>query len=303
MELVFPLLRQAAVMLILSGVGFVLFKSGKISLEGSRAIANVLIYVSLPCVIVNSFMVERTQERMIGLGLSAAAAVVLLLISGVVSALCFRKDAIAALTTTFANPGFFGIPLITAVLGEDAVFYIAAMIACLNMGQWTYGVSRLKGGKAKVTAKTVLTAPFMVAIIIGLFLFFTGIRLPQVVTKTIDYAAGLNTPLAMFTIGIYMAQTDLKKLFGRGKLYLVSLVRLVIIPLLSFAVLCLLPASQQEMRLALLIASACPVGSNTAVYAQLYNNDYGYAVQTVVISTLLSVVTLPLLTALAGSLW
>ena len=103
----------------------------------------------------------------------------------------------------------------------------------------------------------------------------------------------------MFTIGIYLAQTNPAKMFKKTKLYLLSAVRLLIIPLVSMLVLFLLPKEFAEMKMALLIVSACPTGSNVAVYAQLYNSDYASAVETVIISTLLSVVSIPLIVQLA----
>lgn len=133
----------------------------------------------------------------------------------------------------------------------------------------------------------------MVAVLIGLFFFLSGLTMPKLFASSIQYIANLNTPLAMFTIGIYFAQTDPAKMFRKSKLYLLSAVRLVIIPLASMLILSLIPAEFSAMKLALLITSACPTGSNVAVYAQLYDNDYSYAVETVIVSTLLSIVTIP----------
>ena len=299
------LLRQVLTMFLLSGVGFVLVRTGKITLEGGKTIGNILIYLSLPCVILNSFTVDFTRERLIGLGLSALAAAVLLGVSILVSALVFRKDPVSSFASAFSNPGFFGVPVIAAVLGEDAVFYIAPFIALVNMLQWTYGVSRLTGQSARqgLSLKRIFTAPFMVAILLGLVLFFTGFRLPGVLATGVKAIAGLNTPLAMFSIGLYLSQCHFKELFLTRRLYLVSFLRLLMIPLLSLALLTLLPRSFFPLKLAVLIAAACPVGSNVAVYAQLYGKNYSYAVETVVISTLLSILTLPLLTAAAQLLW
>lgn len=299
------LLRQVLTMFLLSGVGFVMVRAGKITLEGGKTIGNILIYLSLPCVIVNSFTVDFTRERLIGLGLSALATAVLLGLSVLVSALAFRKDAVSCFASAFSNPGFFGVPVIAAVLGEDAVFYIAPFIALVNMLQWTYGVSRLTGQSPRqgLSLKRIFTAPFMVAIIIGLVLFFTGFRLPEILSSAVKTIAGLNTPLAMFSIGLYLSQCHFKELFCTLRLYKVSALRLLVIPAVSLALLTLLPAQYYPLKLAVLIAAACPVGSNVAVYAQLYGKDHSYAVETVVISTLLSILTLPLLTACAQFLW
>lgn len=324
MDTVITIAWQVVTMIVLAAVGYVMFRAGKISQEGSKSMGNLLIFLSLPCVIINSFLVERTPERITGFFLSALMALLVLVLSMIISRLILGRHAIDNFAGSFANPGFFGVPLIVASVGQGGVFYIAAFIAFLNLLQWTYGVSLLENsdengllvkketkqagskqsGKAVASlAKRFLTAPFMIAILIGMFFFLTGIPMPSVFAKSVSYIAGLNTPIAMFAIGVYMAQTDILRMFAKPRLYLVSLVRMIIIPAVAIALLSILPASMNEMKLAVLIAAACPVGSNVAVYAQLHNKDFAYAVETVVISTLLSIITLPLVVGLAGMLF
>lgn len=324
METVLTILEQIVTMAILAAVGYWMYTRGKISQEGSKALGNILIYLSLPCVIVKSFLVECTAERVTGFFVSALMAALTLAVSVLIARLVLGRHAIDNFAGSFSNPGFFGTPLIIASLGSGGVFYIAAFIAFLNLLQWTYGVSLLQASdqngmlprrsEAKATAKNnlagqaarlgkrLLTAPFMIAILIGAFFFFTGVSMPSVLVKCIDSIAGLNTPLAMFTIGIYMAQVNVPKMFRKPRLYLVSLVRMVLIPAATVGLLLLLPASMSELKLAVLIAAACPVGSNVAVYAQLHDRNYRYAVETVVMSTLFSVITLPLLVGLGETI-
>ena len=299
------LVKQILQMFLLAGIGFLLFRSGKITLEGSKTIGNILIYGSLPSVIINGFLIERTAEHVKGLLWSAAAAAVIVLISILISHFVFRKDGVAAFATSFSNPGFFGVPLIVASLGQGAVFYATPFIAFLNIGQWTYGVSRLNGQPVLqgLQPKKLIKAPFVIAILVGIFLFATQIPLPAIIKNCLSNVAGLNTPLAMFTVGVYLAQTDLAKMIGRKSLYLIAALRLLVIPAISLLVLSLLPDSMHEMRTVLLIVAACPVGSNVAVYAQLHNKDYPYAVETVIISTLLSIVTIPFILYLSSLIW
>ena len=299
------LVKQILQMFLLAGIGFLLFKGGKITLEGSKTLGNILIFGSLPAVIINGFRIERTAEHVSGLLWAALAALIVVMLSILISHFVFRKDGVAAFATSFANPGFFGIPLIVASLGQGAVFYAAPFIAFLNIGQWTYGVSRLNGQPVLqgFQPKKLIKAPFVIAILVGIFLFVTQIRLPEILSSCLSSVAALNTPLAMFTVGVYLAQTDLKKMLGRRSLYLISALRLLVIPGLSLLLLMLFPASMEQMRTVLLIVAACPVGSNVAVYAQLHNKDYPYAVETVVISTLLSIVTIPFILYLSSLIW
>ncbi len=303
LEIAYTLLRQTASMFLLMGVGYWLFKSKKISVEGSKSIGAVLINIVLPAVILNSFFVERTPERIEGLLLSAVGAAVILTVCILCARVSFRHDPIAHFAAAFSNPGFFGIPLVTAAIGSHAVFYLAAFVALLNLLQWSYGVCVMTGEKSRLKPAAILKAPFMIAILLGLFFFITQIPLPGVITQAIGYVKDLNTPLSMFTVGVYLAQTDLRKIFTKTKLYLVSLVRLIVCPAFTIALLCIVPEQFHDLKLTLLVAAACPVGSNVAIYAQLHHKDYTYAVETVILSTILSVVTIPLMVLLSGAVW
>ena len=304
-EMILILVRQIAQMFLYAFIGFLLYKARLITADGSKAIGNILIYLALPSVIINGFLVERTPERMQGLLWSGLAGAALLLLSVLVSRLFFKKDPVSAFAGAFSNPGFFGIPLIIAALGQGAVFYAACFIAFLNIGQWTYGVSVLTGQPllAGFRPKKLIKAPFFIATLIGLLCFFTQARLPAIVTGSLSAVAALNTPLAMFTVGIYLAQTNLLKMFAKPKLYALAGVRLLLTPALSVLFLCLFPAALHDLKTAVLIAAACPVGSNVAVYSQLHGADYPYAVETVVISTLLSILSIPAVVWFSALLW
>lgn len=286
-------------MFLLALCGFCMYKNGKITDEGSKTIGNILIYLSLPCVIMRSFFREKADGELKLLLVAAVLSFFVLCLSTFVSRILFRNDKIAVFASAYCNPGFFGVPIITASLGAEAVFFIAPFIAFLNMFQWTYGVSLLKGGNKveKITLRQIVTAPFFIAILIGLFFYLTGITLPGFVLNSVGHIAELNTPLAMFTTGIYLAQTDLLSMLKRVPLYVISAARLLFIPMIVMGVLALIPQNfaNEEMKMAILIAAACPVGSNVAVYAHLYNADKGYAAETVVISTMLSIFTIPLI--------
>ncbi len=303
MQMSATLALQVLVMFMLAGVGYLMFRGGKITLEGNRTIGNILIYLSLPAVIIKGFMVERTAQSMAELGISAALGVGTLLLAGLIARLLLGRDAIATFAATFSNPSFFGIPLVTSVLDPSAVFYETGLIAAMNIGQWTYGVGLLTGEKPKLNAGDLLRTPFVVATLVGLALFFTQLQLPGIVTECLDFVSALNTPLAMFGIGVYLAHVDFRQMVRNTALLRVCAVRLLVIPLAVLLLLAPLPASMNSLRLALLIAQACPVGSNVAVYAQLHNADYAYGVQTVVASVLLSVVTIPAVVALAQLVW
>ena len=268
--------------------------TGLITQEGSKALAHLLLYCVLPCVVLKSFCIEYSAKGAVELAVSIAAGAGVLLLSMAVSWLFFRKDPMAQIGVAFSNAGFMGLPLVTAVLGGEAVFYAAGFVALLNALQWTYGQAKLSGDKKYIQLGAVLKNPLVLSLLGGVMIYFCRIPVPQILRTPMGAIAGMNAPLAMIVLGVYLARTDLKAIFTRPRLYALSAVRLVC--------LMLLPAGWRQIGTVLIIVNAAPIGSNIAVYAQRLGLNSSYAVQMVCLSTLLSLITLPVMLSLAAAL-
>lgn len=303
MEFVWIIGKQLITMFLYIAIGFTLFKAKLITQEGSKSIANLLLYVILPCVVLRSFLVERTPETTGNLLLSMAVGLGVLLLAMALSALIFRKAPMDNFGCAFSNAGFMGFPLVTAALGSGATFYAAGFVAFLNVSQWTYGQWLLTKDPKQIAPKTVLKNPVVVSLCAGLVLYFTAIPLPAVLTSGMAAIAGMNAPIAMVILGVYLAQADLTKTLTNGRFYLVSAVRLVVIPLVTLLALWPVSSRAPEMTMALFLAASAPVGSNLAVYAQKLDKDYRYAVGLVCVSTVLCLLTMPILAGLAQNLF
>ena len=314
MDLAIVVIWQSVLMFLFMAIGFLLFKTGKITPKGSKSIANVLIYVIMPAVMIKSFCKEPTFENVKAFGFSAIIGLGAVLISILISRLFFSDKGIEEFASAFCNVGFFGVPLMQATpLGSDGVFYIATVLAFINIGQWTYGVMRITGKKVKeiFSPKKLLLSPFVIATGIGLVLFLTGfgVKMAEIeITKklvfgVIDGLAVVNTPIAMIVMGVYLAQTDFKSLITSTSIYMVSLVRLIITPTALLLALWAVPSNLFAIKMAVFIAMICPVGANVAVYAELHGKDYAHAVKTVTVSTIFSIITMPVFVLLANSLW
>lgn len=278
MEIIGLLSNKLFVMLIFMITGVILFRKNIITEAGSECLASLLIHLILPCVIVNGFMVEKTHEKLNGFLISAFMSVLILSISILVARICFRNNPIGHFASAFSNPGFFGIPLIAAILDWESVFYIAPFIACLNILQWTYGVSILKSEKIHIDIKAIIKSPFTISFAIGIALFLSQIPVPSIFKTVISEFAGLNTPVAMIVSGVYLAKANIRLMLTRIDFYKISFVRLLLIPAISILLLCMVPNIYTDVKFSLCLAASCPVGSNVAVYAQMHHKNYVYAV-------------------------
>ena len=293
------LLRQIAIMALLAAVGVYLSRKGFLSPQGTKDLGAILLRVIIPCVIVKSYITEFSRERLLELALSAGLALIGFILAMVISYLVFgKRRRLENFAASFCNAGFIGIPLAQAIIGEEGVFYIAASVALPNLFQWTYGVYIMADRKDAISAKTIAKNPVVIAIVIGVVLFVSRIPVPGIVTSTLGYIAGMNTPIAMILMGTYLAKLPLKKLLDK-RAYGCVLFRLVIIPAVILLVFWVLPVSNADIALAAFLAAATPVGANICVFAQQYDCDYEFSVVTVCLSTLLSVVTVPLLVSFA----
>ena len=305
MELSQIVLNQTLTMFLYMLLGYLLFKYEKVDTTGSGAIASLLLWLVIPSSIINSFCVPFSARRMQGFLVSALLGLIAILIAGGVSWVFFHRRPLDQFAATFSNASFIGIPLIQACLGSEAVFYLVSLIVFINVGQWTIGATIIQHDicqdtSPKITARKFFYNPITLSAIVGFVLFVTrlGGSLPSILSGCIQGVTALNAPLAMIILGVYLAQTELKSLVTEPALYLVSLVRLVIIPLLTLAVFAFIPADE-IIQLTLLIAAGAPAGSNVSVYAQVYGSDYTYACKTVTQSTVLSILSLPALIGLA----
>lgn len=303
MKLVSVLFQQIMIMYIFMFIGVILFKTKKLSLEGSKALGNILIYAVMPAVVIKAFLNEMTMERLKGLGIAFVFSFAVLLLAMVVSQFFFKKRPIENFGASFSNAGFIGIPLVSALYGDEAVFYVSAFVALLNLLQWTYGVFVITKNKKAISLKKILTNPILISLAAGLILFVCQIQVPVIIISSIQGIASLNAPLAMFSLGTYLAQVSWKEIFTNRYAYLGSVIRLLVVPLLTLGILSFVPSVYSTMKMAILIVASTPIGSNAAIFAQIHNQDYKQAVRIVCLSTLYSILTMPMIMMLAERVW
>ena len=298
------ILKQIVLMFIYMMIGFLLYKKKFVTKQGSKELGLILLYVILPVVIVKAYLVTFSAELLRGLALSFAASLLVLLLSMLLSRIVFRsKYPIEQFSSAFSNAGFIGIPLVEMTFNDSmAVFYVSSFVALLNILQWTYGIVVMTGKRDSIAPKKITTNPIVISFIVGIILFFLPVELPEVLNSAVAAVSSMNAPVAMIILGTYLAQMKLRELFTDRMVYLCAVMRLIVIPLATAAVLALIPGNEM-LKMSVLIVAATPVGSNVAIFAQMEDMDYTQAVKDICLSTLLCIVTIPLVVSAAGVLF
>lgn len=296
---------QVITLFLMMGVGFVLAKLGRLTDAGLSQISFLLLYVVTPCIIIKSFQHERNPQLLADMGWGALANVGYYVVLALLVIPLFRRqgpDTRAPLQfgVVYANTGFMGLPLVQAVLGDEATIFCVICMGIFNLAQWTHGVS-IMGGRGAMTVKKAVLNPGVIGVAAGFLLFITGFPMPSVVGGAVGFLAELNTPLAMVVIGGQMASADLKATFTQRRLYTAVGLRLVAAPLLTALVLAPFRLNPL-LYCTLVIIAATPMAGNTSILAQKFERDTATAAQLVTLSTLLSVLTLPVFAVLAQAL-
>lgn len=297
---------QVLILFILIGVGFTLTKTKILNKERVSGLIDIVVYLVTPSNLIVSFQRDFKSELLAQLGLSFLLAFIIFGLNCVMAKLVIReknedRNPVLRFASAFPNAGYMALPLQKAILGDIGVFYGAAFIGMFHCYIWTYGVKLLSPGKEKIKIKKILLNPPIIGIAIGLVLFLTRIRLPEIVVSPLSYFAALNTPLPMLIIGYYLANTDLKATFSNGWVYVGSLLRLVVSPLVALG-LCLLLRADNDVSVACIIACAAPTAALSGMLAMKYGRDTQVSVGMISLTTILSIITMPVLIALAQML-
>ena len=198
--------------------------------------------------------------------------------------------------------GFVGIPLVEHVVGPDYVIYISAVIAAQIPFVWTYCVWLISGDVKDVSAKKVITNPTIISVVAGFAMFICSYELTGVLESFVDGIANLNTGAGMLLLGVFLAQSDIRSLICTRSIYKASALRLLVVTGASAVLLAPLPMPV-ACKAVVLIAFAAPCGTVSCMFSQLFGGDYRYGAGLVTISTLLSLVSMPLMLMLGLALF
>lgn len=304
MQISLLLAHEIAQLFLILLAGFVLVRAGLLRAADSKVLSVILVYLVIPCVIIDAFQIEDTPAIRAGLAVSFAAAAAIHLLFLVLTGLLRRfldLDAIERATAIYSNAGALVIPLVQALLGQEYVIYSCAFIIVQLVLLWTHGSMILRGAGA-LSWKAILTNVNLLSIAAGAVLYAGRIPLPAVLSGAMDDMGALMGPLGMLLAGMAIAESPLRQLVCTPRYYLTAALRLVVYPLAALVLLwatgmaALLPDGR-AILMTVYLAAITPACTTITSMVQLYGQDAGKSSALYVMSTLLSIVTMPLMLA------
>lgn len=295
---------QVVILYLISAVGFVADKTKIFVKADATKLVDLLFNMILPVAIINSFLsMERTKEHIVGLIVSFVLPFLTHFLGMGIAEFCFKKRSllergIYSYAMVFSNAAFLALPLAQSVAGEEGVFYSSCYVAVFNILAFTYGIREISGRKAKISIKHIFLNPGSISVLIAIPLFLLQVRLPEFLMDTVARVGACNSPMAMIVFGTFFANCNFKNIFAKKEVYFVSLIRLVVIPVIMLFVFKLIGV-KGNMLTALTISASAPVATNTAMYAAKYDNDTALSSELVGQTSILSVITMPVIVALA----
>ncbi len=305
MELFLITLLAVAMLLILAVPGFLLKKKNMVGEECISGFSKVLLYVCQPCLAVYTFMnLPRSWENIKNVGIFAALALIVQVIMLGGAYFILRKKAkepiyrIITLATTFANCAFFGIPIIEALLPEISsglIVYTTVYAVIMNIIGWTVGSAIISQDMKYISIKKICINPSTLGLLAALLIYASGIRFPGTVGSIIECTARMATPLSMLIMGMRLATMKFSSMFNDIRVYLTIAVKQFLMPLAAFLMLFALTGIDVNLRKTLFILCACPVASVVLNYAEIIGEGQKAAANLTLVSTILSILTLPVM--------
>ena len=301
MDLALITAQQVAELFILMGLGALGAKTGLLRPEGKQTLSNLLVNLVVPAMIINSYRMDFSPEILRNL-LAAFALSTLSSLLGLVITLLFTarsKDSrtpIFRFACIFSNAGYMGLPLISALFGSEGLLYASAYFTIFNLLLWTLGYSIVSGSSdPKAVVKSLAHTPAIYAVLVGLAIYLLQIPIPALLAQPISLLGAMNTPLSMLITGMLIAAGDLKSIVCSRPIWKLAAVRMLVIPALCLGAFALLGLFRFGMAAqVVLLLECCPAAAITSVFAVQFGHDEQFAAGCVVLTTLLSILTLPL---------
>lgn len=313
--------QKVGLLFIIIALGFICQKIKFLTDEANKCMADIVMYFVTPCVIINAFSASvYTKDELLGILRNIAIVAIVSTVFHVVMilAVClifrFRDEnrrRVMRFAAVFSNAGFIALPLAQALIDtegcHEGALYAAVFLAVFNIALWTWGLVDMSGEKKNMNWKKILFNPGIIGVAVGLLVFTSplylsfgntaGIRFPSLISDALSALSALNLPLPMLMVGYYLGKADLVSAFRDTWSYVCMAVRLIVFPMALLGILYLCGVRGNVLTV-LVIGASAPVGATTTIFSAKFNRDTDLSVRLVSLSTILSMLTMPLIVGL-----
>lgn len=295
---------QVAILYLIAGIGFVTDKIKIFKQTDAKRLIDLIFNVILPIAIIHTFMtMEYSKEHVKGILIAFVCSFVTHIFGTAIALLTFRKRSLKErgiyhYATILSNAAFLALPLAKGVIGSEGIFYCSVYVAVFNIIAFTIGIFEISGHEAKLDLKKIVLNPGTISVLIGLPLYFLQLDIPYFISYPMELVGNCNSPLAMIVFGTFLANSSFKNMFAKKEIYFVSFLRLLFIPLCMIGIFYLCGV-RGNLLVAMSISASAPTATNTAMYAAKYENDTALGSELAAQSSVLSIITMPVVVALA----
>ena len=299
------LMEQIIQLFLMIFMGFLIVKAKLLNSEDSKILSIIVLYLIIPCVIINAFQVDYTPQTVKGLLIALAGSVmtqVILLIVVSILGRVFHLNEVEVASIYYSNSGNLIVPIVMFILGKEWVLYGCVFMSVQLVFIWTHCKKIISRESVYDWRKIVLIIN-MISIAIGIVLFLSRIHLPEDINSTLSAVGGMIGPASMIVTGMLFAGMDFKQIFASKRVYFVTFLRLIVVPaialvLIKFSYLASLSSNGPKIMLIVFLAIITPSASTVTQMCQVYENDSQYASAINVVTTLLAIITMPLMVML-----
>lgn len=299
------LAEKIAQLFLILLMGYLVVRVGLLKPEDSRVLSVIMVYLVMPCMILNAFQIDNTPEVRTGIAYSFVVAGIMHLLFLALTALLkkpLKLDVIERCAVIYSNASALVIPLLQATLGSEYVVYSCGFIIVQLVLLWTHASSLLQGSSA-LDWKKVLTNINMIAIAAGALLYWFRVVLPAPLQNTMSTVGNMMGPMGMLLAGMAIAEKPLREVFCTRRNYLPTVLRLVVCPLVVLVLLWVCHASSwvadgKNILMTVYLAAITPACATVTSMAQLYDRDAAHSSALYVLTTLLSIVSMPIMIGL-----
>ena len=301
----FTVFFQMLALLIIIGAGYFVTKKGMLDAHTNNQMSDLIVNIFNPMLVLASAANSVGQISLAAMKLAGIIAVGMFLafiIAGMVLSPLFEKDRelrkIFQLMFVFSNVGFIGIPVISSIFGAEYVVYVSEFMLVYTLVFYTYGIALMDGKFSKDSLRAMVN-PGTIAGLLAMAVILFEIQLPEFLNTAVTYLGNVTSPMALVAVGFALADSDIKKVFCQPRLYLFSVVKLLVLPLLLLPLL-RFAVGTSDLLSVCMVMFGMPVGNMPLILGNQRGLDVTACSAAIILSTVLCVLTVPVLLLFTG---